>query len=212
MPLGKFVSIERLIKEEGLTEIDRQVKIVAILADMTEDDVLIMPIQDYQDLALQTTFLSDVPDKSAPIKKEYKVGKFVLVPTTDIRKVTTAQYTDYQEYCKMDSAWVEIMSCLLVPKGKTYCKEYDPIEVQEAIRTDLMTTDAVALMAFFLTSCQESIVSIRTSLETMDKERRKEIRKANRRSRMHSRRNGGGRPMSTLFRRLADALGRRSTK
>lgn len=183
LPIGDYQDILALCKDESLEELDRQVKILSILTKVDEDTLLNLPIQDFKVLTSRMGFLEkDLPTKVTRLEKSYKIGKFELVPVTDMRKVITAQYIDFQSFHQagFEDHFVEILSCLLVPKGKKYNQDYDIIEVQDAIRKDLNVHDAASLYAFFIFSCRESIkdmltFSLQETQKIKDKEKREKI-------------------------------------
>ena len=183
LPIGDYQDILALCKDESLEELDRQVKILSILTKMDEDTLLNLPIQEFKVLTSRMGFLEkDLPTKVTRLEKSYKIGKFELVPVTDMRKVITAQYIDFQSFHQagFEDHFVEILSCLLVPKGKKYNQDYDIIEVQDAIRKDLNVHDAASLYAFFIFSCRESIkdmltFSLQETQKIKDKEKREKI-------------------------------------
>lgn len=165
LTIGLYMDILTINADNSLEEIDRQVKTIALLAGMSEDEVLDLPIPEYKALSLRASFLeSPATDLTSRIAKTYRVGAFTLIPTTDIRKLTTAQYIDFQSFHSqgMDSHLPEILSCLLIPEGKHYNAGYDILEVQKAIRENLSVADAVGLYAFFLTSSGKSLRDILT--------------------------------------------------
>ena len=203
LPLGDYQDILALCKDESLEELDRQVKILSILTKVDEDTLLNLPIQEFKVLTSRMGFLEkDLPTKVTRLEKSYKIGKFELVPVTDMRKVITAQYIDFQSFHQagFEDHFVEILSCLLVPKGKKYNQDYDIIEVQDAIRRNLNVHDAASLYAFFIFSCRESIkdmltFSLQETQKIKDKEKREKIQ-GQIKDQIHLLvTNGGGSPM-----------------
>lgn len=181
LPIGRYQEILKISRNQSLEEIDKQIKIVALLNDLSEREVLDLPIGDYSKLAEQTAFLAVAPETRKKIADEIKVGDWDLIPVKDIRKMTTAQYIDFQTFSKdLEGYLVEMLSCLLVPKGHKYLQDYDVASLQEDLRRDLPVTDAVSMYAFFLSSCRDSMSSFRISLmqmlkETTDPQERKMI-------------------------------------
>ena len=183
LPIGDYQDILALCKDESLEELDRQVKILSILTKVDEETLLNLPIQEFKVLTSRMGFLEkDLPTKVTRLADSYKIGKFELIPVTDMRKVITAQYIDFQSFHQagFEDHFVEILSCLLVPKGKKYNQDYDIIEVQDAIRKDLNVHDAASLYAFFIFSCRESIkdmltFSLQETQKIKDKEQRERI-------------------------------------
>ena len=183
LPIGDYQDIHAVCKDDSLEELDKQVKILSILTKVDENTLLNLPIQDFKMLTSKIGFLEEsLPTGVTRLAKSYKIGKFELIPVTDMRKVIAAQYIDFQSFHQagFEDYFVEILSCLLVPKGKKYNQDYDIIEVQGAIRRDLNVYDAASLYAFFISSCRESIkdmltFSLQETQKIKDKEKRRKI-------------------------------------
>lgn len=182
LSLGKYREIYDISRDESLEDIDKQVKIISVLTDMAEEDILNLPIQQYKELAAKSRFLEVAPRNPSRLAESYRIGGFELIPVMDMRKVTTAQYIDFQTFHQagMDEHFVEILSCLLVPKGKKYNQDYDIIKVQDAIRDELNVLEGGSLYAFFLISCRESIkdmltYSLQEAKRIKNPEKRKEM-------------------------------------
>ena len=148
---------------EDIEPLDRQVAILAVLSDCTEDEILSLPLDEYARRVAASRFL----DNDMPVRlpqRSYKCVDFVLVPVRDMAKITTAQFIDFKTYTdraqgdarRLSGLTVELLSCMLVPQGCDYCDGYDPQEVQEAIRDHMRADDALALSAFFLTRWMRS--------------------------------------------------------
>lgn len=162
MPIGRYLDLLRLFTGSDKPE---EMQIVSILSGYTRDELLDMSINDYRALTDKVTpFLSVVPDPHK-IKKAYNVGGFCLIPCMDVDKMTTAQYIDFQNYAeafKDKDYTIELLTCFLVPNGKTYNKGYDIKAVREAIAANLPVLDALALCGFFISKFQTSINNFMT--------------------------------------------------
>lgn len=166
LPIGKYLEIQELSRDESIDALDQQVKTIAILTGLSEDEVLALPIVEYKELSGKTLFLEKEYEGNMVVAKSYKIGGFELIPVKDITKVTTAQYVDYQTFSKeIDKYIVETLSTLLIPKGKKYNDGYEITEVHKAIRENLSVADVLSLSAFFLTSWLKSIKGFQTYLE-----------------------------------------------
>lgn len=159
LPLGIYERICDMYQDESMEDIDRQVGAIALLTGLTQEQVEQVPIQQYQEWAAASLFLTREPEKYPRPKKSYRVGTFTLIPVLDMKKMLTAQYIDYQTFTKMKdgSHIAEKLSCLLTPEGKRYGSGYGMDEVQQAIREHMSVTDALSVFAFFLTSLRRSI-------------------------------------------------------
>lgn len=182
LPVGKWLEILELSKDENVDALEQQVKTIAILTGLTEDEVLDLPIMEYKSLASKTKFLEKEYEGKLQIAKSYGLNGMELIPVKDFNKITTAQYVDYQTFSKEgDMYLVQTLSTLLVPKGKKYNDGYDMDAVQQAIRENLSVADVLSLYAFFLTKWVKSIKDSQTYL---DKEIKKIPNKEMREKRM----------------------------
>ena len=171
LPIGKYNEIVKLCETE-MDEVDRKVKIVGILTGLTEDDVLALPITDFTECCAKAKFIDlPCPETLIPsVSKSYPVGGFNLVPVTDMRKVTTAQYIDFITFSKdKEHNIVEMLSCFLVPKGMDYNEGYDILDVHNAIKEEMSVAEVLALLAFFFGSWTRSINSTLSSSERMER-------------------------------------------
>ena len=151
LPVGKYEEIVRLCNEE-MTEVDRKVAILAILTGKTEDEILKLPLPTFTEYSAKSRFLEkECPENLIPgVSRAYHLGEFVLLPVTDIRKITAAQFIDFQEFSKQkETKMVEMLSCFLVPRGMDYGEGYDVLDVHQAIREEMSVAEMLALIAFF---------------------------------------------------------------
>lgn len=167
LPYGKYEEIVRLCETE-MTDVDRKVAVISVLTGKTEDEVLRLPLDVFTRYSSATRFLeAECPENLIPaVSKTYPVGNFVLVPVADMRKVTAAQYIDFQTFAEdRDHRAVEMLSCFLIPRGCDYNDGYDVLDVHRAIRDGMSVATVLSLLAFFFKSWVESIKAIRTSLK-----------------------------------------------
>ena len=169
LPVGKYLDI-LAANERDADDLDKQVATIAILADATEDDVLALPLDEYATLAQKAAFLTGEDKGSHAVAKSYRLGGLELIPVADAAKVTAGQFIDFQQLTRddgMERNLPAVLSCLLVPKGRTYGTGYDIADVQDAIRRHLSVTDALSLLAFFFASSE---ALLRRSLTYSEKE------------------------------------------
>lgn len=199
LPIGKYNEIVKLCETE-MDEVDRKVKIVGILTGLTDDEVLALPLTDFTECCARAKFIDlPCPETLIPsVSKSYPVGGFNLVPVTDMRKVTTAQYIDFLAFSNdKEHNIVEMLSCFLVPKGMDYNEGYDILDVHNAIKEEMSVAEVLAVLAFFFGSWTRSLHSTlsyseRTARRLKDKEKRKMIME--RIAELRSTISGGGSP------------------
>ena len=169
LPIGKYLDIVNLCDTE-MDDVDRKVKIVGILTGLTDDEVLALPITEFTECCAKAKFLDkQCPENLIPgVSRSYPIGGFVLLPVTDIRKITTAQYIDFKTFEKdKEHKFVEMLSCFLVPRGKEYNEGYDILDVHNAIREEMSVAEVLALLAFFF---KEWVGLIRSTLSSSIKD------------------------------------------
>lgn len=217
LPIGKYLEITAVLADTSLGEVDRQVRLLSILSGQSEDELLNMPITDFADIARHARFLDSAPEVTAEAHDVYEAGDFLLMPVKDVRKMTTAQYIDFQTFGK-DAAkhTVEMLSCLLVPEGRRYNDGYDILEVQAAIRGHLDCVSALGVYAFFFESLRSSMLSSLTSsarevrTAPLEETEKRKALTAIRKAKAALRAVGGGSPASTGSRKRAGANGKKS--
>ena len=215
LSVGKYLKILDMCEDGAIDNVQRQVGILSILSDMPEDEIMNLPLPEYMEMSARLGFLKVSPELPEKPAGKYKVGKWILVPVVDTRKMTAAQYIDFQAFAAKEGQYVvETLSCLAVPEGKKYNDGYDIVELQGDIRKEMPVADAMCLYAFFLSSLERSTASILISSAVATAGTRIPIRKKVEmiktaiRTAMLLRRNGTGLHALTESRRHADAHGK----
>ena len=208
MPYQTFKCLVKAC-EEATDDTQRTVSVLAILTGKSEDEILNLPLTEYGRLAQIAQFIGTAPH-NVPVRAEYKLGEYTLEPVIRIKDMTAGQFIDFQQYVKDEDKDIELISCLLIPKGKKYMEGYDIEDLQETLRQHLLTRDAIALKSFFTLSSVASLPNILTSSEEVRKkltrQQRREMRRAARV--MRSLKDGAGSLSLMQYQRLIDAAGR----
>lgn len=154
LPFGKYAELCEISASDA-DLIDKNTSFVSVLNDIPEEELLQLPIAEYKRLSEGLKFLDEeLPKPNArQVATRYVVGKWVLVPCMDIENMTAGQYIDFQNIVKTGdglSIIPKVLSCLMVPEGKRYMKDYSPTEIQKAVNDYLSIVDTQNLYAFFL--------------------------------------------------------------
>lgn len=181
LPIGMYLEICEISRREDIEELHKQVSILSVLTGREEEEIYDLPIGDYKDLVSKSEFLSQPYEGEILTAKTYALEGWVLQPVEDYRKITTAQYIDFQTFAKdAEKNIVEILSVMLIPKGKKYNQDYDIIELQNVLRRSLSVADALSLYAFFfvqyIQSTRDSLISSKeAAMKLRDPEKRKRV-------------------------------------
>ena len=171
MPITTYGKILEVINDSTRDSIDKEVAMISILANKTPEEIENMPIVELRGLTSQLGFLTEKAE-AVDVRKEYKVGDYTLVPEKKISKIKAGQFISFQEFAKVyrdnnaDVKYIPyLLSCFLIPKGKTFAEGYEVEDVQEAIAEHLSIVDALSLTAFFLALIKQSQANILHYLE-----------------------------------------------
>jgi len=215
LPVGKYIEILDLCDDDSMEEIVRQAEINAILADMTADEVMRLPIVEFKAMTQASHFLEEeCPTIRRSIPKTYNLAGTILEARLDIARISTAQYVDFKTFCfDRRHNLPQILSCFLIPKGMEYNEGYDITEVHDLIREHLSVADAMNLSAFFLTRSRNLTAVMLIYLRLMtkkvkDKERRAQMLRQIREQWTSLAQNGGGSTWCAEFPRPRTNLGR----
>ena len=198
LPIGMYLEICEIDRRTDIEELHKQVSILSLLSGKDEEEIYDLPIGEYKELAARSHFLSHPYEGEILTAKTYICGEWGLTPIEDYRKITTAQYIDFQSFAKdMERNIVEILSTMLIPKGKKYNQDYDIIELQKALREHLSVADALSLLAFFFVlynqSIKDSLISSKeAAMKLRDPEKRKRVLKEMQKQEQHLKKLGVG--------------------
>lgn len=219
LPVGKYLDIIAIPRDTE--QLDYQVRVVAILNDMSDDDVLDLPLPRYKELAAAADFLTAPvlkdgrnPFDGKNVPTSYTLGGQKMKLTVDPSKMTVAQYVDFQTFAKQDAPanLPLVLSCILVPEGKQYNEGYDVAEVHALIRDTFPVYDAFALSAFFLRKWLHLMrVTLTSSLYDLQRKKNKTPKEmelmAKTASLIRSMKNGDGLPMWTQLAKQSASRG-----
>ena len=165
-------------QEEAL---DINVKLLSILCDVNEDDIINLPLTEFTILVGKTEFLKNMPKLG--IETKYRIGDRVFDVQTNLRAMTTAQFIDFQTLSKdKDKNMKNLLACFMLPKGKKYGEDYDIIEVAEYLYKNMSIATARSVMFFFTLQYQTLQVvilncSIKEMKKTLKREKNEETKK-----------------------------------
>lgn len=133
---------------------------VAFANNITEDDVWNKNINEFKDLQSKIEWMNSFNiNENIKFKTiELEGEKFYI--DTDLQNFTVAQYIDFQTFYPQrkenERILGNILSCFIIPKGKTYNEGYDIKDVVNKINNNLDILTANEIMFFFL---KQSLIS-----------------------------------------------------
>lgn len=149
----KIMDLDVDIKSEE-EALDVNVKLLSILCDVSEDEIINLPLTEFTILVGKTDFLKEMPKYT--VEQYYEIGKGrVYEVQMNLREMTTAQFIDFQTLIKnQEKNTANILACFMLPKGKKYAEDYDVIEVAEYLYKNMSIATARSVMFFFILQYQ----------------------------------------------------------
>lgn len=146
--LDEFAKIRAIVNDSGRTTEDKQISLAALLQGVDEDTILNMPLAQVQPIFARAMELNEQPQKAKP-KKVYQVAGWTL-RLTEGKDISVAQWVDFQNYGKdMDNHLADMLSVVLVPKGKTYNEGYDIDKLKADLGARMTVPEALGVCFFF---------------------------------------------------------------
>lgn len=172
MSLKTYYDIDKL-KNKEIDAVDFEIELISILCECSVNDILDLPISQYQALRAEAQFVADFPDIVPNCPDNMTINGHKYAISKDLSKVTTAQYIDFQNYLKMENNVQYVLSCFLIPEGKKYGQGYNVDDVINDIM-DLDIIDALTVCFFFINLY---LTSIKVILHSLESKMKKEIKK-----------------------------------
>lgn len=174
--ISDYMELQDIVKREDA--VDVEIGIVALLCGVSEEEILALPIPEYQRLRRESQFVANFPEIRGKAPKSITINDFKYDVITDVSKLTTAQYIDFQTYLKQDieKFLPNLLTVFIIPKGCKYGDdEYNIDDLANDIKEYLPVITAFEMSGFFQTAFLSSIKGTLTSLES---KMRKKMRKA----------------------------------
>ena len=97
LSINKYIEILKILKEDG-GELNIQARILACLTDTDLDSILNLTLSKYNELVVKSAFLMEQPKFDGKVPNKLVIGDREFYITKDTRKLTAAQYIDYQTW------------------------------------------------------------------------------------------------------------------
>lgn len=135
MTLGQLLQMQEL-KDLNASDAVKELMFISILSGKSTDELRKMSNADYAELQNKVRFLADTtPDDIQPAS-EVTINRHDYTITDEAAKFTAGQYIDFVSHTQNGDGLIDLLSCLIVPKGHEYAEGYD-IEKVKADITDL---------------------------------------------------------------------------
>ena len=165
LPVKYLKSINEINRNESLSTDDKILNIVALINNISYDEIIALPLDEVKGLIKSCNFLYQAPKPNKYVRnlnlngKKYEVMK-------EVTDISTAQFIDYNSLINdYDNKFIELLSIFIIPKGHKYNQDYDIKEVISDIGNYLSVEEALGLSNFFIKKYKRYITLILLYLE-----------------------------------------------
>ena len=156
MDLSHYKRLFEIIRKDWENELDMNLAMVSVLSDIPMEDITNMEVNKLQEFINNLKFI-ETPYKPKTPETTYNIGKKEYKVFFNVNKMTASQYIDFQNFYKQyDDFMPNLAACFLLPNGKKYGEDYDPIDEAEFLNTHL-TIDIFSDIMFFFCKLIASI-------------------------------------------------------
>lgn len=173
LPVGTYNKCKKIVNDEELDEVEKNVKLISLFTDIDEDTVWSSSLSEINDLVNKLGSMT-MPKKYASNLKTINIDGTTYNVSQDLTNFTYAQFVDFQTYIKMgDDYLANMLACFIIPKGKKYNIDYDPNEVSKIFNDKLSINFANACTVFFsqklLNSTDNTLEYLESTMKKMKK-------------------------------------------
>lgn len=152
LPLAKYLKTLEIFNDASLSDLDKNIEILAIYADTTVDSILkLRPdvVEEY--FADMSNSISSYKPTNSKRPKKIKINDQVYTINYNIGKLNMAQYIDFQQII-VKKNYLEnlpaLLSIFIIPKGHKYNDDYDIIELRRILENNITLDEALSIIFF----------------------------------------------------------------
>lgn len=152
LPLAKYLKTLEIFNDASLSDLDKNIEILAIYADTTVDNILkLRPdvVEEY--FAEMSNSISSYKPSNSKRPKKIKINDQVYTINYNIGKLNMAQYIDFQQII-VKKNYLEnlpaLLSIFIIPKGHKYNDDYDIIELRNILENNITLDEALSIIFF----------------------------------------------------------------
>lgn len=133
-------------------EISQNIEIYSILSDdpnkarelLLNASISELPKELSKIKFIEQAYQPDVPET------EYTFNGKKYTVQFDVKKMTAAQYIDFQDLQKSTNSFKNLFMCFLVPQGKVYGEDYDVLALADELYDVIPISTVSDIMFFFV--------------------------------------------------------------
>lgn len=149
--IKKFKEINSILKDETLTDVEKEISLISIIFNLDEDDLYDMDLNTLKTYSTQIAFIEEFEPDYGKCPKIDKVGDIEVSVDYNLSHFTVAQYIDFMANIQSKEPDIaRLLACILIPKGHKYNVDYDLEAFIKQIEINLNIYDAESMLFFYI--------------------------------------------------------------
>ena len=153
--INNYIEIRDIMSDETLSDYEKEVKTIAVICDVDEDEIWNLSINEFRDLQVGKLWIGDFKIDTSKHFRKIKLNDTEYEVDIDLQNMTVAQYIDFQTFWAQRDDITKIgnlLAVFVIPKGCKYNEGYDIKKTIDDIMDymDIMTANEIVF--FFLSS------------------------------------------------------------
>lgn len=145
-----FKKINKIIKDNTLTDVEKEISLISIIFNIDEDSLYDMDLNTLKTYSTQIAFINTFEPDYGKCPKIDKVGD-IEIAIDNLSHFTVAQYIDFMANIQAKERDIaRLLACILIPKGKKYNVDYDLEGFIKQIEINLNIYDAESMLFFYI--------------------------------------------------------------
>ena len=146
-----FKKINEIIKDDTLTDVEKEISLISIIFNLDEDDLYDMDLKTLKTYSDKIAFIEEFNPDYGKCPKIERIGDIEISVDYNLSHFTVAQYIDFMANIQSKEADIaRLLACILIPKGKKYNTDYDLEAFINQIEINLNIYDAESMLFFYI--------------------------------------------------------------
>lgn len=167
--INDYLQIREIVEDDSLQEYDKEVKLIALINGISEDEVWNLPINEFRILQVEKTWMSEFKLNENAKFSKITINQKKYNIDTNLQNFSVAQYIDFQtlwpQKAKNPKIMNNILACFIIPEGCSYSEGYDIAELVNIIGDNIDILTANEILFFFL---KQYLISMRATVNYLN--------------------------------------------
>ena len=146
-----FKEINRIIKDDTLTDVEKEISLISIIFNLDEDDLYDLDLQALKTYSTQIAFIEEFNPDYGKCPRIDKIGDIEISVDYNLSHFSVSQYIDFMANVQSKERDIaRLLACILIPKGHKYNVDYDLEAFIKQIEINLNIYDAESMLFFYI--------------------------------------------------------------